>query len=82
QESGHTAVYEFPYRQGGAKVRLTLRVRWESDLERGLSTAWCASFSRPPWRLDGEACGLVPVDALKDVVAAEHQNAGPVGPAP
>ncbi len=30
----------------------------------------------------GEACGLVPpVDALKDVVAAEHQNAGPpVGP--
>lgn len=74
-EVGHTTVFEFPYRTGGTVVRSTLRIRWEDDPSAGLCTAWWASFSRPPWRLDGDLPGLVPVEALAETVAGEHRAA-------
>lgn len=74
-ESGHTMVFEFRYRGSETAVRSTLRIRWEDDPMEGLGTSWCASFDRPPWRLDGHLPGLVPGEVLAELVADEHRAA-------
>ena len=73
-ETGYTMVFEFPYRHSEADVRATLRIRWERDPAAGLETAWWASFNRPPWRLDGQIPGLMPVGELTEIVADRHRR--------